>query len=170
MDYTEHYNKLIERARSRLLEGYSERHHIVPRCIGGTDDADNIVRLTAEEHYVAHQLLVNMHPSNVSLVYAAHMMGGTRTNNKSYGWLRRKFATSMSEAKRGVPQSEEHKRNAAAARTGNQNAAGAVRSKETRQKLRDVNIGKKHTEETKRKMSEKRKAYWAERRKQNIAV
>jgi hypothetical protein len=37
---------------------YTERHHIIPKCIGGTDEPSNIVRLSAREHYIAHRLLV----------------------------------------------------------------------------------------------------------------
>lgn len=52
------YNSIIERAKSREnLLGYTERHHILPRSIGGTDDADNIVVLTAREHFIAHMCL-----------------------------------------------------------------------------------------------------------------
>jgi hypothetical protein len=52
MNYKNIYERLIQRGKSRTLSEYTERHHIVPRCMGGTDDAQNIVRLTAEEHYV----------------------------------------------------------------------------------------------------------------------
>lgn len=52
MDYQKHYNRLINRARFRLLEGYTEKHHIVPKCMHGTDDANNIVILLPEEHVV----------------------------------------------------------------------------------------------------------------------
>jgi len=94
MNYKKHYDLLIERARTRHLNGYVERHHIVPRCIGGTDEKSNLVELTPEEHYVAHQLLVKMYPENDSLVYAASKMTvSSKTvlrNNKLYGWLRRK--------------------------------------------------------------------------------
>ncbi len=92
MDYELHYSTLIERGQARLLEGYSENHHIIPRCIGGSDDPENLVRLTPEEHYVAHQLLVKMNPGNEKLVYAAVMMGNTRHTNKTYGWLKRKVS------------------------------------------------------------------------------
>jgi hypothetical protein len=47
MDWALHYNRLIERARSRDLSGYVERHHVVPKCLGGGEDR---VRLTAREH------------------------------------------------------------------------------------------------------------------------
>lgn len=90
MDYELHYNTLIERGQARLLEGYVEVHHILPRCMGGGDESENLVRLTPEEHYVAHQLLVKMHPNNVKLLYAAVMMGNMRHTNKTYGWLKRR--------------------------------------------------------------------------------
>lgn len=94
MNYKKHYDSLIDRGRNRNLEGYKETHHILPRCLGGTDDPDNLVDLTAEEHYVAHQLLIKLYPNNTELVWAAHQMtkhpNGKRNNNKLYGWLRRK--------------------------------------------------------------------------------
>jgi hypothetical protein len=50
MDYTCHYNKLIERApKIKPLNYYTEGHHIKPRCMGGTN-ADGIAYLTPEEH------------------------------------------------------------------------------------------------------------------------
>lgn len=75
MNYQRHYDLLINRARTRVLDGYKERHHIVPRCLGGGDESSNLVDLTAEEHYVAHQLLVKMYPGNNSVVVSAWLMG-----------------------------------------------------------------------------------------------
>jgi hypothetical protein len=95
MNYKKHYDLLIERAKTRQLTGYVERHHIVPRCIGGTNEKTNLVELTPEEHYVAHQLLVKMYPENDSLVYAANKMTVSsktiKRNNKRYGWLKRRY-------------------------------------------------------------------------------
>lgn len=95
MNYNIIYQKLISRALNRKLTTYSESHHIIPRCMGGADDASNLVDLTPEEHFVCHQLLVKMHPNNASLVYAARMMtvsapNTDRSKNKLFGWLRRK--------------------------------------------------------------------------------
>lgn len=100
MNHQKHYDLLIERARARVLSGYVEVHHIVPRCIGGSDDKDNLVQLTAEEHYVAHQLLHKIHPHIKGLLFAVISMSGNRwsgRNNKSYGWVRRKNAEMQSE-------------------------------------------------------------------------
>ena len=105
MNYEKHYNLLIKRAKNRLLECYTERHHIVPRCMGGSDDAENIAVLTAEEHFVAHQLLIKMYPEEENLVYAARAMvnfdKGPRINNKLYGWLRKRFSSKQSERMKG---------------------------------------------------------------------
>ena len=91
MNYERIYESIVARGKERVtVEGYSERHHIIPRCLGGSDDEENLVTLTAEEHYVVHQLLVKMHPQEASLWYAATMMGSTRTNNKLYGWLKKR--------------------------------------------------------------------------------
>jgi hypothetical protein len=96
MKYDKIYDDLIERARGRLIEGYVEKHHIVPKCMGGSDDASNLVPLTPEEHYIAHQLLVKIHPTHYGLLNAAIAMTrqGTyviRSKNKMYGWLKRKL-------------------------------------------------------------------------------
>lgn len=100
MDYQKIYNDLVSRGKARVLDGYSEKHHIIPRCVGGTDDPTNIVELTAEEHYVCHQLLVKIYPDNIGLLRAAMFMSASgvrakRIGNKTYGWLRRRFSEYM---------------------------------------------------------------------------
>jgi hypothetical protein len=90
MNYLRHYELLINRAKLRKLEVY-ETHHIIPRCVGGTNDLENLVNLTPEEHYIAHQLLIKIYPGNPKLIYAAMMMTRGRSSNKIYGWLRRRF-------------------------------------------------------------------------------
>lgn len=101
MDYKKIYQQLIDRARVRNTLDYKETHHIIPKCLGGTDDPSNLVDLTPEEHYVAHQLLVKIHSDNGKLLYAAVMMCSNRINNKLYGWLRRKLSNNQSKAMSG---------------------------------------------------------------------
>ena len=101
MDYFKIYNSLIERGKDRILESYTEKHHIIPRCMNGTDEEENLVRLTPEEHYLAHQLLVKIYPDNKSLVYAAVMMIPNRPSNKLYGWLKRSHAEHKSAEQSG---------------------------------------------------------------------
>ena len=107
MDYQKIYNNLISRAMSRSLDGYTEIHHVIPKCIGGTNDTTNLVALTAEEHYIAHLLLVRLYPSNRSLWYAANMMANR--NNKTYAWTRKNHAKIVSEDKTGFKHNNEAK-------------------------------------------------------------
>jgi hypothetical protein len=99
MDYQKIYDNLVRRGQSRILEGYSEKHHIVPRCLGGTDEATNLVSLTPEEHYLCHLLLVKIYPNNIRLVRAAMFMVSAnkdqKRNNKAYGWLKRQYSEYM---------------------------------------------------------------------------
>lgn len=83
MDYKKIYDNLIETRKYRVLkEGeYYEKHHIVPRCLGGNDLDDNIVTLTAREHYVAHWLLVKIHNSNWRIMYAFFQMSKLNKKN-----------------------------------------------------------------------------------------
>lgn len=101
MNYKNHYDRLIERSQTRILDGYVEKHHIIPKCLGGVNNTDNIAILTPEEHFLAHQLLIKMYPGNRDLIYAAQLMTthhtGKRINNKLFGWLRKHCALAMSE-------------------------------------------------------------------------
>ena len=106
MNYRKIYDSLINRGKSRILESYSEKHHIIPRCMGGTDDKDNLVDLTPEEHYLAHQLLVKIYPDNHLLAMAVAMMIPNRPSNKMYGWLRRRHSVAMSVFQTGEGNSQ----------------------------------------------------------------
>jgi len=74
MNYERIYNQIIERANNRIIEGYTEKHHIIPKCMGGNDIKTNIVRLTPKEHYLCHRLLCEIYPSKNGLVFAYWMM------------------------------------------------------------------------------------------------
>lgn len=191
MNYEAHYNKLIERARNRTLEEYSEKHHIVPRCMGGGNEKSNVVRLTAEEHYVAHQLLVRMFPGDHRLLWAAvNMTNGSgkqrRRGNKLYGWLRRKFGKRLAERNRGRIVSDETRKKMSAAKAGKKRAPhsdetkrkmsaaakGRPKSAEHRVNMGKVRLGKKRrprTDEEKRKISEANKLTWKTRRRRTEA-
>lgn len=176
MDYQKIYDALIERAQTRTNTGYVERHHITPRCLQGTDDQTNIVELTAREHYLAHLLLVKMHPSNHKLIYAAAMMCSDGTNNQRstnrlYEWLKIKHSAAMSLLHKGKIVSEETRQKLReknknyrptedAKRRSREAQIGHVVSNETRNKISAANkggktrTGQKSSEDHKRKISE----------------
>lgn len=58
MNYKSVYDNLIVKAKKRgCPDGYYEKHHIIPKSLGGTDSESNMVNLTAKEHLFAHKLL-----------------------------------------------------------------------------------------------------------------
>ena len=83
------YNNFIQHileTRGRFgihKDEYKERHHINPRCIGGTDDEDNLIDLYAREHFIAHKLLAE-ESNNKQLIHALWMMCNSSNKNKSY--------------------------------------------------------------------------------------
>ena len=153
MDYLRHYNLLVEKAKNRILDSKSETHHIVPRCMGGSNDASNLVDLTPEEHYVAHQMLVKLNPGNLKLLFAANMMtvsnSGQVRNNKQYGWLKRQLA----EARTGQPGrkwTDEEKKKRSDEYKGR---PGKLHSEESKKKIGKSSLGRTHTLESKDKIS-----------------
>lgn len=89
------YNDLVEKARNSTYDGYTEIHHIKPKCMGGDDSEDNLVVMSPEQHYTAHLLLAKQYPDNHSLWFASKMMttGLNSRRNKLYGFVRRKCNT-----------------------------------------------------------------------------
>lgn len=171
MNYRAIYNRLIDRARGRVLDGYSEQHHVLPRCCGGGDEPENLVRLTPEEHYLAHQLLVKIHPDEPKLVYSVVYMTGNndkcqRPNNKLYGWIKRRLAVVAAARMTGNIMSEETKAKLSAANKGQKKTEawyaavvgkpGRKRTPEQCARLSAARKGRKrkpHSAETKAKMS-----------------
>lgn len=182
MNYQNHYDKLINRARNRSLSGYVEIHHVVPRCIGGGDEPENLVKLTPEEHYVAHQLLVKLHPSERKLVFAAWMMcNGKQRSNKRYAWLKQRHRKVLSETHSGKKMSDENRKKLLEANTGrvcledtkrkiSKAQIGKVLSEEHRRKLSESHRGKTQSDETRRKRSESlRGRQWSDENKQKLS-
>lgn len=98
MDHSRHYSVLISRATARTPDAkkYYELHHIVPECVGGTNHKDNLVYLTAAEHYIAHRLLPRIYTSSTLLAHAERKMQeyaegayvSCRSANKKYAFRR----------------------------------------------------------------------------------
>lgn len=152
MNYQKHYDLLIDRGLKRKSIEVSESHHIIPRCMGGSDGKKNRVNLTPEEHYLAHQLLTRIYPESYGLKVAAVMMAtdnrnGKRSNNKLYGWLRKQASVANSERLKGVPLSIEHI----------ENMKIGMANSEARQEHYESMRGVPRTEDAKLKMSESHK-------------
>jgi hypothetical protein len=65
MNYKKIYDQIIEnsikenRVKNKLT--LYEKHHIIPKSIGGTNNKNNLVLLTPKEHYICHKLLVEIY-------------------------------------------------------------------------------------------------------------
>lgn len=117
LNYKHIYNQIIEHARNRAtISGYSEIHHIVPRSLNGSDDHDNLVRLTAREHFICHYLLTKMYAAGTNewhrMNHAFLMMKSDNDkrdryfNSRLYEACRKNFSTVMSQAQSGDKNSQ----------------------------------------------------------------
>ena len=146
MDYQKIYDAFILSRRSRELDSsiYYEQHHIIPLCIGGSDDKDNLIYLTAREHLFAHIVLTEIYPKEISIKYAVVAMCGFKNVGNRY--LDLKFLKTIST--KLVSKIRE-------------DAIHSKKSEVTKQKLREMRLGeknpmfgRKHSEQSKKLMSE----------------
>lgn len=76
MNYQTIHDDFISSRRDRLIEDTTqyERHHIIPRCLGGGNEEENIILLTLREHIFIHRILSKLHPSHPGLNYSVVLM------------------------------------------------------------------------------------------------
>lgn len=87
--YLKWYNNIIlNRQNNPLIGGYKEKHHIIPRSLGGSNEHTNLIYLTAREHYICHMLLVEIYrkdkESFLKMLSAFMMMKTRSINSKLY--------------------------------------------------------------------------------------
>lgn len=86
MDYKKIHDFIIDRAKNRMITGYTETHHILPKCLGGNNKKENLVKLTAKEHWIIHQILCIFYPKNYSLLKALECMM-RKSNNQLRNYI-----------------------------------------------------------------------------------
>lgn len=176
--YEEFINEILEkRGRFNCGNEYHERHHITPKCCGGSDDKNNLIDLFAREHFIAHKLLALENPDNDKLIYAWHMMAIVKDKNQEryelspeeYEEVKIAFSKALSEARSGEkhPQygthrSEEQKKKQSEIMRGRY--SGEKNYFYGLHMCGDQNpmFGKCHTEESKNKNRESNKANWTD--------
>jgi len=88
MNYDKIYNQIIDKSkkeRRKKKKGcYYEKHHIIPKCLGGLDNIDNITLLTAREHFICHRILHILNPNNFKLFMAFEMMCNVNDSKNQY--------------------------------------------------------------------------------------
>lgn len=167
MNYEKIYNDIISKAgsedRKKIKGGiYYEAHHIIPKCMGGSNDKSNLIILTAKEHYMAHRLLCVIYPDNNKLRFALWaMINGLSSSKKRhtlscqiYAQLKEDVIKRFSHTKKGRPLSEIHKKNMRKPKTKKNTYSKPPISEETRKKMSDAKKGKTFSAEHRKKISE----------------
>lgn len=86
MNYQKIYDDICKRGQERILpdEIYTEKHHIVPKCLGGGNEESNITVLTAREHFIVHYILAKkLYPKSRNLWYALWRMCSINDNQRN---------------------------------------------------------------------------------------
>jgi len=85
--YTKIYFNIIDIAKSRTIAGYVEKHHIIPKSLGGDNSTNNLVKLTAREHFICHWLLSKMCQATTDrnkMIYALYCMRRGSAKHQRY--------------------------------------------------------------------------------------
>jgi hypothetical protein len=199
--YATWYNNIITNAKSRFIskEIYTERHHIIPKSLGGDNSENNLVKLTAREHFICHLLLTKMISDPVmrrKMQFALNSFRRTSKNQKRYILTSKQYEIIRKEVSKARSQSQLGNKFAQGVRHSPETISkrvskligqkkrprteeekiylssiskGVPKTEITKQKMRKpksvehsenirkANLGKKLSEETKRKISESRK-------------
>ena len=134
--YYRWYKDICFRAEQRQLFGYVERHHTIPRVLGGTDEC--VVALTYREHFICHWLLTKFTVGQVrrKMDHAFFYVARKRLGRPISSWQYERAKIAKRDAMLGV-----------------------ARTPKQREMIGNVHRGKLVSEETKAKMSKARKAY-----------
>ena len=170
--YSKIYFTITSNAKQRITEGYTELHHIIPQSMGGSNDKENLVELTAREHFICHWLLVKMTEGDdrSKMLYA---LKGMKAENKYQQRYQTKITARVYETYR-IEHSINHSKVMKAKNLVPWNKGGVEITDEHREKLQNAArnrkidpvkqalgqqkrvekiIGQKRTDETKRLMS-----------------
>lgn len=176
--YSKIYHRIISRAKDRSLVGYYESHHIVPKSLNGSNKKENLVNLTAQEHFICHLLLTKMYTGKDKdkMIHAAWAMTTLvnqhqkryKINSKIYQILREQYAKTRSKqllGKLGRKLSDETKKKISNAHSGKKKGPMSEElKKKISESLKGKNLGKTRSPEQKKLLSEKSKGKGAGRK------
>lgn len=180
MNYLKVYDSIINRAKFRTFSDnqYFEKHHILPRCMGGNNESENIVKLTYREHFISHWLLHRIYPNNKKIAAAFHILAfGTncRDTRKDYDFYmpssraleeaklakihHRKNTKHSDETKAKLKETWKNKKDSGYIQKNNK---GRKLTNDHKIKIGLSKIGKSRSEEIKIKISETKKRQYQE--------
>lgn len=120
MDYRKLYNQIVENRKNNRYDGYTETHHIIPKCLGGSDEPKNLVKLSCREHFICHYLLTKIYRQGSNewhkMIHAfipmksASMKQERYFNSRLYESVRNNFSEIMKKNQSGKKNSQYGKR------------------------------------------------------------
>lgn len=157
--YTRCYNNIINRAQTRTLSGYTEKHHIIPKSLGGSNANNNLASLTPREHFICHLLLTKMTEgtNKQKMVFGLWRMAVPTENRyritaRQYEKIREEFCKINSikhKGKKNSQQSLDKRRSTMMERYGTMKTFSAGdHTKETKERIGRKNSGRKDSPDT----------------------
>lgn len=163
MNYKKIYDDLIESAKNEpKKDSYKELHHIIPLCMGGSDDKSNKIYLTARQHYLAHWLLYKMYKTS-ALVHAWHSMSrigkgqeDRSINSHLFEYCKRERSKLLSIQYSGEGNNFYNKKHSQKSlQLMSEKLTGKKASKETKELMSKLRKGVKKSDEHKKKIGRK---------------
>lgn len=126
MNYKQIYDRFIDSRRDQcmLSNVIYENHHIIPRSMGGTDDVQNMIKLTTREHFFAHRLLAKFAGPKMKIALTWFINGtnvakcGAVPSSRTVAAIREAANESRSVALTGRTFTDEHRFNLSQAKKG----------------------------------------------------
>lgn len=116
MNYKKIYENIINFRKKNSPTEYKELHHIIPKSLGGNDCLENLVYLSAREHFICHFLLAKMYEREsfewYKMNHAFMMMKSSSSvqnryfNSKLYESLKENFSQVMKKYTMGKSNSQ----------------------------------------------------------------
>ena len=137
MTYQEFIDNILKtRGQFSCGDEYHERHHILPRCKGGTDNKENLIDLFAKEHFEAHRLLALENPNDSKLVFAWWSMAFIKMDNHQRYQITPEEYQELKTAMHNTPRSTEHRKKLSeASKGGNHHFYGKHHTKKEKKNL-----------------------------------
>ena len=158
--YEKWYNQITSRGQTRITDQRTESHHIIPKCLGGSDDTSNLTNVTLREHFICHWLLTKIHQGKHrhQMLKALWMMRAenqnqtrynTKITSRVYAKLKEEYSVLQSQKVSGKNnpmygekfyRSEDGKRRQRESVIGDKNGS---KQDNARKKIADSKLGKK---------------------------
>ena len=153
--YEKWYNHITARGQTRVTDQRTESHHIIPKCLGGSDDCENLTNVTLREHFICHWLLTKIHQGKHrhQMLKALWMMRAENQNQTRYNTkiTSRVYANLKEEYSVLQSQRVSGENNPMWGKTQSEKAKALISQKNTGKKLTEEQIAKQVAAQTGRK-------------------